>query len=140
MQSFCLSRLPFIQLCISHQILHNTSPEPDMIFVNFFTRPAFLRPKFYPEKRVNRDRVTLVGSYCKVPSKRSMSKQETDISKRERFTQKTGKFSQLLHSLLNDYVTTHHMGKFIHNIPLHYRFCVMIVTQSLCKYRTWLKI
>ena len=47
-------------------------------------------------------RVTLVGSCYKVPSRRSMSKQEMDISKRERFTQ-LGKFSQLLHNLLNDY-------------------------------------
>ena len=27
----------------------------DMIFVNFFTRPKFLRPEFYPKKRVNCD-------------------------------------------------------------------------------------
>ena len=52
-------------------------------------------------------RVTLVGPCYKVPSKRSMSKQEMDIS---------NGFSQLLHSLLNDYVTTQHMGKFIHNM------------------------
>ena len=27
----------------------------DMIFVNLFTQPAFLRPKIYPKKRANRD-------------------------------------------------------------------------------------
>ena len=33
----------------------NHRVEADMIFVNFFTRPEFLRPEFYPKKRVNRD-------------------------------------------------------------------------------------
>ena len=27
-----------------------------------------------------------------------------------------GKFSQILHNMLNDYVTTQHMGKSIHNM------------------------
>ena len=33
----------------------NHRVEADMIFVNFFTRPEFLRPEFYPKKHVNRD-------------------------------------------------------------------------------------
>ena len=55
-----------------------------------------MKPKHLAEKEKDRllrlkpgyhQRVTLVGSCYKVPSKKGMSKHEIDISKRERFTQ-----------------------------------------------------
>ena len=58
-----------------------TQNMPDKIFVKNITRPEFLGPKFYPKKRVNRDKSKFATKQRKCYKMPNLRQQHTHASK-----------------------------------------------------------